>query len=98
MTWIILAFPSISRTTSALRASSCAVEGYLYLMESAALPPPRWACEDVKGIRLSAAQAATASGRRTERAIERTPVEETALAVTAPISQPDRLRTRLVRE
>ena len=47
--WIIFAFASISLAASAFRASSFGVLGYLYLMESAALPPPRCAEARVAG-------------------------------------------------
>src|SRR6478735_4671085 len=74
MTWIIFAFASISFAASALSLSSCAVVGYLYLMESAAFPPPRCAFATAGEVRASVQQAASVMRRTCWIAIERAPV------------------------
>ena len=62
MTWIILACASISFAASVLRASRRAVDGYVYLIESAALPPPR--CAEAPAGRLSASREDAANTKR----------------------------------
>src|SRR5262245_17142043 len=70
ISWIIFAFASISFAASALSASSFGVLGYLYLMESAALPPPRCAKTGNGGTRARAKKARATAIRVMEARVD----------------------------